>query len=118
MHAAGRFCEFRTAWLWGILRGCELSLTRRCVLQVVIAKIQDITVREWLPLFGISESELRSMIANDRTTAPAATADLTVEFSTAAYRFGHDLVPDKLGPHPTVELFDGNKFFGIQKTGA
>lgn len=81
---------------------------------VVIAKIQDITVREWLPLLGISEHDLR-------TATPHSNAgdkpDLSVEFSTAAYRFGHDMVPHTIGPHLTVELFDGNAFYGISNTG-
>lgn len=83
--------------------------------QVVIAKMQDITVREWLPLLGISEADLRSAAPlSDKVHNSAA---ISVEFSTAAYRFGHDMVPDTMGPKATVDLFDGNAFFGIQDSG-
>lgn len=76
------------------------------------AKIQQITLREFLPVLGISEDAVRS--ATPKSTSP----EISVEFAAAAYRFGHDMVPSKIGSLDAVTLFNGNKFFGIEETGA
>lgn len=65
---------------------------------VVIAKIQHITYTEWLP--AILGAHLGSELAEK---APGAT--LTVEFATAAFRFGHSMVPDQIGPFSLTDMF-------------
>ena len=80
--------------------------------QVVSAKMQQITLREFLPILGISEASVRS--ATPMTNSP----QVSVEFAMAGYRFGHDLVPKRMGSLDAVQLFNGKKFFGIAQTGA
>lgn len=69
-------------------------------------------MHEWLPLLGISPKNVKKALPLHHSP------DISVEFSTAAYRFGHDMVPDHLGPVRTVDLFNGNAFYGIEKDGA
>eukprot|EP00892_Ulva_mutabilis_P011638 jgi/Ulvmu1/8847/UM049_0029.1 len=78
---------------------------------VVIGKMQQITVKEWLPLLGIDG------LQTARPLRSGLGPDISVEFSTAAYRFGHDMVPDTLGPVRTVDLFNGNAFYGVEQDG-
>ena len=58
-------------------------------MQVVQAKLQQITVKEFLPLLGLSERSVRNYCSNK------ATADISIEWMIA-YRFGHDLIPDNV----------------------
>ena len=75
-------------------------------LQVVIAKLQHITVKHFLPTLGISEQELRSF------TPMRDDAKMGVEFSVC-YRMGHDLIPDNVGPFAVKDIFQGERYFGI-----
>lgn len=82
----------------------------KMVKSTVIAKIQQITVNEWLPAFGINKWMLwsnRPMMNNNK---------LSVEFSVA-YRLGHTLIPDQIGGLPVAALFDGQAFYLDQKDG-
>lgn len=81
-------------------------------MQVVSAKMQQITLREFLPMLGITEDAVRT------ATPMTNSAAISIEFAMSGYRFGHDLVPDKMGSLNTVNLFNGEKFFGIDETGA
>lgn len=65
--------------------------------QVVVAKIQRITYREWLPQLlgttmwsGIPKKDDPQMVA---------------EFSVSAFRIGHDMIPANVGPFPLEDLF-------------
>jgi peroxidase len=59
---------------------------------MVIAEIQSITYNEWLPaLLG------RDAIAPYRGYNPKVNPQISVEFSTAAFRFGHSLLGDDVG---------------------
>ena len=58
-------------------------------MQVVRAKFQQITVKEFLPTLGIREGDLRSW--RPRLRQP----DVAIEFMIA-YRFGHDIIPDRV----------------------
>jgi hypothetical protein len=84
----------------------------RSWVQVLSAKMQQITLREWIPVLGISEAAVRG--AKPKHSGP----DISVEFATAAYRFGHDLVPDFMGKISTVSLFNAQKFYGVNTDGA
>lgn len=66
--------------------------------QVVVAKIQQITVKEFLPAIGIPYKQLR------KTKPLLSTPDISIEFATAAFRFGHDLVPNQIGKFVTAEV--------------
>jgi hypothetical protein len=70
-------------------------------MQVVAAKMQQITMHEFLPALGITEADLAA--------APIKKKDMfvSVEFATAAYRFRHDLVPDRMGLWRTRDIFTG-----------
>jgi hypothetical protein len=72
--------------------------------QVVIAKMQQITVKEFLPKLGIRMSTLKMHGRKARLNVP----DISLEFAVAAYRFGHDLVPDNIGPFEVREVHDAN----------
>lgn len=72
--------------------------------QVVEAKLQQITMTEFLPALGITESDLRNAPAQPNGTSSEF---VTVEFATAAFRFGHDLVPDMIGQFKTADIFNG-----------
>lgn len=50
---------------------------------MVGAKIQQITMKEFLPALGITEMDVRRV--PERRFGP----EITVEFATAAYRLGH-----------------------------
>lgn len=68
--------------------------------QLVTVEIQRITYEEWLPaLFGSQASLL------DTTALRATTSAMSAEFSVAAYRFGHSMIPDAIGPFSLLELF-------------
>jgi hypothetical protein len=75
------------------------------LLQIVIAKLQRIAFNHFLPTLGVTEASVK------RAEPLVATPDISTEFATAAYRFGHDFIPDKLGSFATVDLFDGERFF-------
>lgn len=76
------------------------------VVQVVKAKVQQITLREFLPTLGITEEDVRNW-------SPVVTVpNIAVEFFIA-YRFGHDLIGDRIGSFKVNEIFNGEKFFGI-----
>jgi len=83
------------------------------VRKTVISKIQRITIKEYLPALGISEEEMSQMI---KPSALDWTDAVSVEFAAAAYRFGHDMVPDNMGSIKTVDLFGGEKYL-LQRDG-
>lgn len=57
---------------------------------------------EFFPALGITEEALRSA-----PLPPQSSKFVSVEFATAAFRFGHDLVPDHIGDFKTVDIFNG-----------
>ncbi len=68
--------------------------------QVVIGKMQHITYEEWLPaLFG-SQAYLLNSVPLRGTGIRMA-----MEFSVTAYRIGHSLIPDPIGPFTLPSLF-------------
>jgi hypothetical protein len=80
------------------------SLKALRAVQIVTAKFQQITVKQFLPALGITESALRSF-------QPAIDLiDVSVEFQIA-YRFGHDMIPQSVGRFSTPGLFGSEKFF-------
>lgn len=79
------------------------------MLQIVIAKLQQITIKHFLPSLGITENVLRSHVPkHDRAT-------VAVEFFLA-YRFGHDLVPDQIGSFDMISIFSSESFFDIKSS--
>ena len=66
------------------------------------AKLQQITMTEFLPALGITKSDLQNA-----PSQPQSSKFVSVEFATAAFRFGHDLVPDYIGGFPTADIFNG-----------
>lgn len=68
--------------------------------QVLIAKMQHITYAEWLPaLFGSQAYLLDSVpLRGDGIR-------MAMEFSVTAYRIGHSLIPDPIGPFALPSLF-------------
>lgn len=70
--------------------------------QLVIAKIQKITYEEWLPaLYG----DLISLLDDTLPTKDEHQAAVVAEFTVAAFRFGHTLIPDPIGPFALPTLF-------------
>lgn len=73
------------------------------VRQLVVAKIQKITYEEWLPtLFGPGQLW---MLQDDLTLVEGGGAGVVAEFTVAAFRFGHTMVPDPIGPFALPSLF-------------
>ena len=70
------------------------------VKEVVTAKVQHITYNEWLPALMGSQISLLD-------TAPIKAQDtrIAMEFSVAAYRFGHSMIPDDIGDFSIPDLF-------------
>ena len=73
---------------------------------MVIGKIQQITVNEFLPALGISKSDVQNF------DSKTGSKDIAVEFMIA-YRFGHDIILNDIGTFKTQKIFDGEKFFSI-----
>lgn len=68
--------------------------------QVVIAKLQHITYTEWLPaIFGSQAYLLTSVPLRGEGIR------MGMEFSVTAYRFGHSMIPDPIGPFTLPSLF-------------
>lgn len=68
--------------------------------QIVIAKIQHITYTQWLPaMLGTQFSLL------DTAQPKRADTRISVEFSTAGFRFGHTMVPSTIGPYTLPSIF-------------
>lgn len=82
--------------------------------QLVIAKIQKITFEEWLPaLFG----DLVYLLDDSLPSKDQLGASMAVEFTVAAFRFGHTLIPDPIGPFALPTLFFNRqlvKDYGIE----
>ena len=79
---------------------------------VVYSIIQHITYEQWLPsLFGSQASLL-----SDASTKPLLGDGLriTAEFAGAAYRFGHSMVQETLGPFNLTDLFFQPNFLQTQ----
>lgn len=68
--------------------------------QIVIAKIQHITYAEWLPLFLGSQYALLDTVEQRGESTRVA-----MEFAVAAYRIGHSMIPDPVGPFQLPTLF-------------
>ena len=81
-------------------------LTPQPPLQVVVAKTQHITLKQFLPAIGIPETRVRSWVPT------IDDPQISVEFFIA-YRFGHDTIPDRIGSVDVVELFDAERFFNV-----
>lgn len=70
--------------------------------QLVIAKIQKITYEEWLPaLFG----DLVTLLDDRLPSKDQHQGHVVAEFSVAAFRFGHTMIPDPIGPFALPTLF-------------
>jgi hypothetical protein len=72
----------------------------RIAKSTVIAKMQQITVNEFLPALGITKSALQN------TKQKISSRESTVEFSIG-YRLGHTLIPDQIGSFTVADMFDG-----------
>ena len=73
------------------------------VRQLVVAKIQKITYEEWLPtLFGPGQ---RYLLQNHMELLPEGGPGVVAEFTVAAFRFGHTMIPDPIGPFALPSLF-------------
>jgi hypothetical protein len=75
-------------------------------MQVVVGKLQTITVGEFLPAFGITGADLRKWKPRSQTP------NIAVEF-LLAYRMGHDMIRNSVGSRSVSELFDSEKFFKV-----
>ena len=75
-------------------------------MQVVVAKSQHITLKQFLPAIGIPETRVRSW------SPTIDDPQISVEFFIS-YRFGHDMIPDRIGPIDVVELFDAERFYNV-----
>jgi hypothetical protein len=80
-----------------------------CV-QVVIAKIQEITLFEWLPALGITPGEV--FLWEPRTAALRATSAISNEF-LITYRWGHGAIPNTIGGFQIAQIFDSESFYGV-----
>eukprot|EP00892_Ulva_mutabilis_P005792 jgi/Ulvmu1/3585/UM169_0003.1 len=97
-----------TVWLREHNRLCDVARTRSpsltenqlfdLVQSVVIAKLQQVVLTEFLPALGISQAELEA------TERLINTPDTSTEFSMA-YRMGHDLVPNMVGDIYVADTF-------------
>lgn len=87
---------------------CASSVPPRA--QVVVAKMQEITLFEWLPALGISPQEVFHWAPLQPHLA--ATAALSTEFFLT-YRWGHTAVPDVVAGFELSRLFDGEAFFHV-----
>ena len=68
--------------------------------QIVTAKIQHITYTEWLPqVFGSQAALL------DTVPLRGTDTQIAMEFAVTAYRTGHSMVPDPIGPFTLPNLF-------------
>jgi peroxidase len=68
--------------------------------QIVIGKIQHITYEEWLPaLFGDQIGLI------DSVTEKGTGLRLSAEFGTVAFRFGHSMVSETIGPFSLLQTF-------------
>ena len=61
---------------------------------IVIAQIQHINYNEYLPV--ILGPEYVAKITQDNTYDPSVDATAANSFATAAFRFGHSQIPEKL----------------------
>lgn len=68
--------------------------------QIVIAKMQHITYTQWLPAILGSQTSLLDTVQPKR-----ADTRISVEFSTAGFRFGHTMVPETIGPYTLPSIF-------------
>ena len=68
--------------------------------QIVIAKIQRITYEEWLPALMGSQINIYYTGVNK----PIGES-ISAEFSVVAYRVGHSMIPDHIGPFQLPTLF-------------
>jgi peroxidase len=68
--------------------------------QVVVAKVQHITYAEWIPTFFGQEAHLLSSVSTQGTGVR-----MGMEFSVAAYRAGHSMIPDSVGDFMLPQLF-------------
>jgi hypothetical protein len=82
-------------------------------LQVVEAKIQEITLFEWLPALNISPEEV--FVWQPRTRALRQSSEVSTEF-LILYRWGHGSVPNAIGGFEFAELFNGENFYGISSS--
>jgi hypothetical protein len=85
----------------------------RVARKTVIAEIQHITYSHWLPALLGSQYPL---IKQDVTSSDVR---MSVPFSVSAYRFGHSMVPNNVGPYPLSSLFFNNAFlktYGVDST--
>jgi len=80
------------------------------VRNVIIAKFQQVVLTEFLPALGISRADVEG------ATRLINTPDVSVEFSIA-YRLGHDLIGNTVGPIDIADAFNAESFF-LDKAGS
>jgi hypothetical protein len=90
----------------GIYQVHATALSIAGMLQVVVGKLQTITVAEFLPALGIKQADLRRW--KPKTQNP----NIAVEF-LMAYRMGHDMIRNTVGSLSVTDLFDSEKFFKV-----
>lgn len=102
--------SLHTLWMREHNRLCDDILQRRPnwnqeqafwkARQVVIAKMQHICYSEWLPaILGSQVGLLNTAVPQSLDTR------MSMEFSVAAFRFGHSLIPDPIGPFALPSIF-------------
>ena len=74
------------------VRGACAGATEGSGLQVVGAKIQQITMEEFLPAIGITHMDVR------KPPQKRFGSQITIEFATAVYRMGHGTPPASAAP--------------------
>eukprot|EP00892_Ulva_mutabilis_P006087 jgi/Ulvmu1/3850/UM018_0067.1 len=89
----------------GMSAGANFNLVRN----VVIAKLQQVVLTEFLPALGITQAALRG--AEAKVRGPG----VSVEFSIA-YRLGHDLIGNSAGNIDVADAFNSESFF-LEQTG-
>lgn len=92
--------------LCGVIRAREPTWTETEMFwkarQLVIAKLQKITYEEWLPtMFGSQQWMLDAGLG----FKPKHGERVVAEWAAGAFRFGHSMVPDPVGPFALPTLF-------------
>jgi hypothetical protein len=97
-HWAGVISQFYPAW-----SDEDIFLKAR---QFVIAELQVIAYKEWLPaLLGSQTYLLGSAVHN-----PSVDGRIAQEFSVVAYRMGHSMIPNQLGDVLLRDLFGNTAY--------
>eukprot|EP00892_Ulva_mutabilis_P006210 jgi/Ulvmu1/3961/UM180_0001.1 len=79
------------------------------VRSVIRAKFQQVVLTEFLPAFGITQTDL------EESMRMLNTPDVSMEFSIA-YRLGHDLIPNTVGGIDIADTFNSEDVF-LERSG-